>query len=55
MSADKPENTDAEILLEECRRLEQENKRLKAELSEKKTIINRAKDITPVVRWHGSR
>ena len=31
------------------RQLLEENERLKAELSEKKTIINRAKDISPVV------
>ena len=37
------------------RQLQEEIERLKAELSEKKTIINRAKDITPVVRPRTNR
>jgi len=39
-----------ESMDEKYRQLLEENEKLKAELSEKKTIINRAKDITPVVR-----
>ncbi|MBW4665367.1 MAG: hypothetical protein KME01_14395 [Chroococcus sp. CMT-3BRIN-NPC107] len=46
----KQKPTEASILLEKYRQLQEENEKLKAELSEKKTIINRAKDITPVVR-----
>ena len=37
------------------RQLLEEIKRLKAELREKKTIINRAKDISPVVRPRANR
>lgn len=51
----KREPTEAEISLEKYRQLLEENERLKAELSEKKTIINRAKDITPVVRPRANR
>ncbi len=46
----KKEPTEAEVLLEKYRQLQEEHEKLKAELREKKTIINRAKDITPVVR-----
>lgn len=46
----KKQPTEAEVLLEKYQRLQEENEKLKAELREKKTIINRAKDITPVVR-----
>lgn len=51
----KPEPTETEILLEQYRQLQEENEKLKAELSEKKTIINRAKDISPVVRPRANR
>ncbi|PSB33771.1 hypothetical protein [Chlorogloea sp. CCALA 695] len=45
----------AEVLREHYRQLLEENERLKAELREKKTIINRAKDISPVVRPRANR
>ncbi len=51
----KKEPTEAEVLLEKYRRLLEENEKLKDELNEKQTIINRAKDITPVVRPRTNR
>ncbi len=51
----KREPTETEILLEQHRQLQEENEKLKAELREKKTIINRAKDISPVVRPRANR
>ena len=49
------EPTKEESMDELYRRLLEENEKLKAELSEKKTIINRAKDISPVVRPRTNR
>ena len=50
----KPESA-RESMDEKCRQQLEEIERLKAELREKKTIINRAKDISPVVRPRANR